>query len=317
MPMKIKPHPVSEIAALISAKFSGDPTLPVTGFNEVHRVEPGDLMFVDHPKYYDKALQSAATTILINKEVDCPEGKALLFTDDPFRDYNKLVNHFQPVNHSLQPISKTATIGEGSVIYPGVYLGNHVSIGKNTILLPGVVVYDNSIIGNNVRIHANTVIGSDAFYFKKRADYFDKMISCGRVIIQDDVEIGSGCTIDKGVSADTIIGKGTKMDNQIHIGHDTVIGEMCLFAAGVKIAGVTTIEDRVTLWGNVLVGSDLTIGKGAVILAGSGTAKSLEGGKTYFGAPAEEARTKWRELAALRQLPDLISQQNKAGKSDI
>lgn len=312
--MKIKPTKLSEIAAIVNAKFAGSPEHLVTGINEVHRVENGDLMFVDHPKYYDKALLSAATTILINKEVDCPEGKALIFSEDPFRDYNKIVKHFQPDSYSLKPVSDSATVGEGTVLHPGVYLGNNVQVGKNCVLFPGVVVYDNCIIGDNVRIHANTVIGADAFYYKKRADYFDRMITCGRVVIHDDVEIGSGCTIDRGVSADTVIGKGTKFDNQIHIGHDTVVGEMCLFAAGVKIAGVTTIEDRVTLWGGVLVGSDLTIGKGAVIFAGSGTAKSLEGGKSYFGAPAEEARTKWRELAALRQLPDLLTELNKQKK---
>lgn len=312
--MKIKPHKVAEIAAIINAKFIGDPEHSVTGLNEVHRVEHGDLMFVDHPKYYDKALQSAATTILINKEVECPGGKALIFSDDPFRDYNRLVNHFQPVNYSLQPVSNTAKIGEGTVLHPGVYLGNNVTIGNNCVLMPGVVVYDNCVIGNNVRIHANTVIGSDAFYYKKRADYFDKMISCGRVVIHDDVEIGASCSIDRGVSADTIIGKGTKLDNQIHLGHDTVVGEMCLFAAGVSIAGVTTIEDRVTLWGRVAITSDVVIGKGAVILGNSAVSKSLEGGKTYFGAPAEEARGKWRELAALRQLPELLSDLSKLRK---
>lgn len=305
--MKIKPHTLAQLASVIGAKFTGDPAHLVTGLNEVHRVEPGDLMFVDHPKYYEKALQSAATTILINKEVECPAGKALIFSDDPFRDYNRLVQHFQPAVFSLKAVSESAKTGEGTVIHPGVYLGNNVTVGKNCVLFPGVVVYDNCVIGDNVRIHANSVIGADAFYYKRRADYFDRMISCGRVVIHDDVEIGANCTIDKGVSADTIIGKGTKMDNQIHVGHDSVIGEMCLFAAGVRIAGVSTIEDRVTLWGNVLIGSDVTIGKGAVMLASSGTAKSLEGGKTYFGAPADEARGKWRELAALRQLPDLIA----------
>lgn len=312
--MKIKPHSVSDIAAIISAKFTGRPDHSVTGLNEVHRVEPGDLMFVDHPKYYDKALQSAATTILINKEVECPEGKALIFSDDPFRDYNKLVRHFQPVNYSLQPVSETAKVGEGTVIHPGVYLGNNVTVGTNTVLMPGVVVYDNCVIGNNVRIHANTVIGADAFYYKKRADYFDKMISCGRVVIHDDVEIGACCTIDKGVSADTIIGKGTKLDNHVHIGHDSVVGEMCLFAADVALAGVVTVEDRVTLWGRVAVISDIHIGKGVVVLGGSGVSKDLEPGKTYFGAPAEEARSKWREYAAIRQLPDALAELAKLKK---
>src|SRR6185436_16909360 len=190
--MKLKkPSSLKEIAALIKGKSIGKDDFPVTGFNEIHKVEKGDLMFVDHPKYYDKALQSAATTILINKEVECPAGKALLFSDDPFRDYNKLVRHFQPTNYSLQPISESALIGEGTIIHPNVYVGNKVTIGRNCVLMPGVVVYDNCVIGNNVTIHANAVIGGDAFYYKRREKNFDKMISCGRVVIHDDVEIGN------------------------------------------------------------------------------------------------------------------------------
>ena len=128
------------------------------------------------------------------------------------------------------------------------------------------------------------------------------MVSCGRVIIGNKVEIGASCTIDKGVSGDTIIGEGTKMDNQVHVGHDTVIGKNCLFAAQVGIAGVVTIEDDVILWGQVGVQKDLTIGKGAVVLGQSGIPKSLEGGKTYFGVPAGEAREKYKEIAGIKML---------------
>ena len=312
--MKITPHKLADIAAVIGAKFAGKPEHVVTGLNEVHRVEQGDLMFVDHPKYYDKALQSAATTILINKEVDCPPGKALIFSDDPFRDYNKLVRHFLPLNYSLKPVSDTAVVGEGTVIHPNVYIGNNVTVGKNCVLMPGVVIYDHCVIGNNVRIHANAVIGGDAFYYKRRETFFDKMITCGRVVIHDDVEIGACCTIDKGVSADTVIGKGTKMDNHVHIGHDSVVGEMCLFAAQVGIAGVVTVGNRVTLWGQVGVPSDLVIGDGAVVLGQSGLTKDIEGGKTYFGSPADESRQKFRELAALRQLPDVLAGLKKSGQ---
>src|SRR5205085_2804736 len=137
-------------------------------------------------------------------------------------------------------ISESATIGTGTVIQPGAFIGNNVVIGKNCLIHSNVSVYDHTEIGNDVIIHANTVIGSDAFYFKRRKDYYDKMLSCGRVIIHDRVEIGASCTIDKGVSGDTIIGEGTKIDNQVHIGHDTVIGKNCLFAAQVGIAGVVT-----------------------------------------------------------------------------
>lgn len=304
--MKIPSHTLSCIAEIIHAEYVGDPDFPVTGINEIHKVEPGDITFVDHPKYYDKALNSAATIIIINKKVECPKGKALLFSDDPFRDYNYLTRYFRTFEPSNTTISPTAKIGEGTIIQPGVFVGHHTIIGKNCIIHPNVVIYDHCIIGDNVIIHANTVIGADAFYYKRRPEGYDKMHTCGRVIIEDNVEIGACCTIDKGVSADTIIGKGTKMDNQIHVGHDTVIGKNCLFAAQVGIAGVVTIEDDVILWGQVGVQKDLTIGKGAVVLGQSGIPKSLEGGKAYFGSPVREAREKMKEIALLKQLPEII-----------
>lgn len=309
--MKITPHKLSDIAAILNAEFSGDPNHVVTGLNEVHCVEQGDLMFVDHPKYYDKALQSAATTVLINKKVDCPAGKALIFHDEPFTAYNILVRHFQPLSYSLKPVSDSAVVGEGTVLHPNVYLGNNVTVGRNCVLYPGVVIYDNCHLGDNVLIHANTVIGAEAFYFKRRPTHFEKLETCGRVIIHNDVEIGACCTIDRGVSGDTVIGRGTRLDNQIHIGHDTTVGEMCLFAAQVGIAGVTKIGNNVTLWGQVAINSAIEIGDGAVILAQSGVGSSVEPGKRYFGSPADDARVKFRELAALRQLPGLLSKLNQ------
>jgi UDP-3-O-[3-hydroxymyristoyl] glucosamine N-acyltransferase len=300
------PFNLKDIASIVSCEFEGSPDHKITGLNEIHMVEEGDIVFVDHPKYYDKALQSKATTILINKKVECPKGKALLISDDPFRDYNKLVRHFYPINYSLKSQSDTATVGTDSVIMPGVYLGNNVTVGNNTVLHPNVIVYDNCHIGNNVIIHAGTVIGADAFYYKKRPEKFDKMISCGSVIIEDDVEIGALCTIDKGVSGATVIGAGTKIDNHVQIGHDTQVGKMCLFASHVGVAGVVKIEDGVTLWGQSGVRSDVTLGKGSVLLAQAGLGENIEAGKTYFGSPAGEARAKMKEVAALKMLPDLI-----------
>lgn len=305
--MKVPPgHNLQSIAKIINAKMIGDEKHSITGINEIHMVEAGDLCFVDHPKYYDKCLNSAATTILINQEVECPAGKALLISSDPFRDYNKLVNFFQPFSPALAAISDTAEIGEGTVIQPGVYIGSNVSIGRNCLIHANVVIHSNTVIGNQVVIGAGSVIGGDAFYFKRRPEAYDKMLSCGRVVLEDQVELGSACTIDKGVSGDTIIGFGSKLDNQIHIGHDTHVGKHVLMAAQCAVAGVTKIEDEVILWGQVGVQKDLVIGKGAIVLAQSGVSKSLEGGKVYFGYPAEENRTRLRELAALRQLPDFM-----------
>ncbi len=305
--MRLNPtQTLEQIASMIDARYSGDPAFPITGINEIHKVEKGDLTFVDHPKYYAKALSSKATTIIINKEVDCPEGKALIFSDDPFRDYVYLTKQFRPFEPSAELISSSAYIGEGTTIQPGVFIGNHVKIGKNCLIHANVSIYDHSVIGDNVIIHSGTVIGADAFYFKRRPEYWDKMHSCGRAIVEDNVEIGACCTIDKGVSGDTIIGKGTKLDNHIQIGHDTVIGQNCLFAAHVGVAGCVNVEDDVILWGQVGVQKDLTIGKGAIILGQSGIAKSIPGGKTYFGSPVQEAKDKMRELAMLKKLPDLM-----------
>jgi UDP-3-O-[3-hydroxymyristoyl] glucosamine N-acyltransferase len=305
--MKLNPSKsLSQIAELVNAKFIGKPDHPVTGINEINRVEKGDLVFVDHPKYYDKALSSAANTILINKEVECPKGKALIISDDPFRDYIKLISHFYREIFPAAAISGTAQIGEDTRIGPGAVIGNNVSIGKDCTIYPNVVIYDNCTIGNNVIIHAGTVIGSHGFYYKKRTDRYDKLISCGNVIIHDNVEIGACCTIDKGVSASTIIGEGSKLDNQVHVGHDTIIGKMCLMAAQVGISGACTIEDGVTLWGQVGVPSKVTIGKNAVFLGQSGPARSVEGDKTYFGSPSVEASEKMRELVYVKRLKELF-----------
>jgi UDP-3-O-[3-hydroxymyristoyl] glucosamine N-acyltransferase len=305
--MKIKATPLKEIAGIINSRFIGDENHLIHGFNEIHRVEAGDVVFVDHPKYYDKALNSAATTIIINKEVECPEGKALIICDEPFTAFNTLTRHFQPLNYSNEPISKSAKIGKNTVIMPGCFIGNNVTIGDNTVLHPNVVVYDNCIIGNNVTIHAGTVIGSAAFYFKKRADRFEQLQTVGRVIIHDQVSIGSGCTIDSGVTADTTIGKGSILDNQVHIGHDVIIGEMCLFAAQVGIAGACTIGNKVTMWGQVGISSGLHIEDGATVLAQSGVGENIKAGMSYFGSPAYDAKEKMREIFALKQLPELIS----------
>lgn len=308
------PKSLKEISDIIKAEFEGDPGFLISGINEIHMVEPGDLTFVDHPKYYDKALNSKATTILINKKVSRPEGKALIFSNDPFADYMELVQKFRPFEPATKMVSDSAIIGEGTVIQPGAFIGNHVQIGKNCIIHSNVSVYDHCIIGDQVIIHSGTVIGADAFYFQKRKDKTIKFESCGRVIIKDYVEIGANCTIDKGVSGDTIIDEYTKFDNHIQIGHDTYVGKRCLFASAVLVAGVTRIEDDVILWGQVVVNKDVTVGKGAIVLATAGIDKSIEGNKVYYGAPAEEARKKWRELALIRKLPEMYETLNKLTK---
>lgn len=301
-----KTYLLQEIAAIIDCEFVGEATFPVLGMNEIHVVEQGDIVFVDHPKYYDKALQSNATIVLINKNVDCPKGKALLISNDPFRDFNKLTNLFKPFQLSNVSIATSAKIGEGTVIQPNTFVGNHVVIGKNCLIHSNVSIYDHTIIGDNVIIHAGTILGADAFYYKKRAEGFDQLISGGRVVIENNVGIGALCTIDKGVTGDTTIGEGTKIDNQVHVGHDTVIGKKCLIASQTGIAGCVIIEDEVTLWGQVGTTSGITIGTKAVVLGQTGVTKSIEGGKSYFGTPVEESREKLKQLANIKKIPEML-----------
>ena len=299
-------HSLQEIATIINCQFVGDADFPVEGMNEIHVVSSGDIVFVDHPKYYEKALQSSATIVLINKEVDCPDGKALLISNDPFRDFNILTHYFRPFQATDLAISVSAIIGEGTFIQPNCFIGNHVKIGSNCIIHSNVSIYDGCIIGDNVIIQAGTILGADAFYYKKRPDGFDQLLSGGRVIIENNVGIGALCTIDKGVTGDTTIGEGTKIDNQVHVGHDTIIGKKCLIAAQTGIAGCVIIEDEVTIWGQVGTTSGITIGTKAVILGQTGVTKSVEGGKSYFGTPIEESREKLKQLANIKRIPEIL-----------
>lgn len=304
-----RPQTLKQIADLIQATPVGNDDFPVLGINEIHRVEQGDIVFVDHPKYYDKALESAATIILINKNVPCPENKALLISDDPFRDFVKIGQHFMPSKPNKELIAQDTIIGEGTHISPNVSIGPDVVIGKNCLIHSNVVIGERTKIGDNVILHAGTVLGGDAFYYKKRETGFDKLKSVGNIVIEDDVEIGANCTIDRGVTASTIIGEGTKMDNQIQVGHDTIIGKMCLIASQVGIAGCCIIEDEVTLWGQVGITSGVTIGKKAIISAKSGVSKSLEGGKLYMGTPAEEGKSAYKKYVLLNRLPELFKKE--------
>jgi UDP-3-O-[3-hydroxymyristoyl] glucosamine N-acyltransferase len=294
------PQKLRTIAGLIGARFVGPEDFEVLGTNEIHRVQPGDIVFVNHPKYYDKALNSAATIILIDKEVDRPEGKALLVSDDPFRDFNRINTHFTRIYNFTEELHDVE-IGEGTHVHHSAVIGNHVKIGKNTLIFPNVVIGDRTVIGDNVVIQSNTVLGGDAFYYRKLNGNFDRLISVGNVVIENNVEIGNGCTIDRGVTDSTIIGEGSVLDNQIQIGHDTVIGKKCLIASQVGVAGCCIIGDEVTLWGQAGIASGNTIESGTVILGKTGVNRDLEKG-TYIGMFAEDFKTYLKKEIKLRNL---------------
>lgn len=300
---------VKEIAERIGARILGDEELLLTGMNEIHKVEEGDLLFVDNAKYYDKVLGSKGSAVIIDQEVSCPEGKALLVCEDPFSAYNRIAYEENPIVPMRNAIASDVQIGAGSIVEKGAFIASNCVIGKNCHIHSGAYIGKDTIIGDDVVVQPFVVIGSDAFYFNKKQDGFHQWRSVGRVIIESRVYVGSGSTINRGVSGDTIIGYGTKIDCQVQIGHGVVIGKHCLLAAQVGIGGKTIVEDHVTMYGQVGVAQRLRIGARAVILAKSGVSKNLEGGKTYFGYPASEVREKYKELAALRNLPDFMKNQ--------
>ncbi len=301
-----QPIPVREIAQKIGAVILGDETLLASGINEIHKVESGDIMFVDNSRYFAKALKSAATIIILNEKTECPPGKALLLCDNPFEAYDALVREHRPAIPLNERISDTALIHPSSVIEPGAVIGRQVVIGKNCYIQANAFIGDFTRIGDKVVIQAGAIIGTGAFYFQKNPEGYKRWHTGGRVLIENDVEIGAGCTINRGVSGDTIIGEGAKIDCQVHIGHGAVIGKNCLIAGQTGIGGKAVLEDWVVLYGQVGVAARVRIGRGAVVSAKSGVSKDLEAGKAYFGIPAEEIRVRQRELAALRRLPEFL-----------
>lgn len=307
------PNPLSvkEIAEEIGAEVLGDESRMVMGINEIHKVREGDLTFVDIPKYMHRSLNSDASVVIINEKVEVPEGKTLLYCDEPFHAYNSLVTKYRPFNPQRAQVHPTAEVHPSAILEHNVTIGAHVVIGEDCYIQPNVYIGSYTEIGKNVMIKPGAIIGSDAFYFKKdENNIHHKWTSGGKVVIGDDVYIGACCTIDKGVSGKTIIGTGTKFDNQVHIGHGAEIGENCLFAAQVGVGGKTIIQDNVTIYGQAGIAQNIIIKKGTTVLAKSGVAKSFGSDKVIFGYPAQEANAAYRQMALLRKLSKNHEEEN-------
>lgn len=321
--MKIDPPITLKAAAdLLGCKYAGPADHLISGINEIHRVEEGDLTFSDVEKYFTKALNSAATTVLLNKDVAPPEGKGVLISDAPFSDFNRLTEHFRPCSpldragkYDFGPdvkIGKGAVLGENVSLGKGVeighnaVIGSNVSIGDHTLIHANVTIYDHCQIGSHCTINAGAVIGAEAFYYKQTATAKFKMLSKGRVILHDYVDIGANSSIDRGVTSDTIIGEYTKLDSLVQVGHDTVIGKRCILASQVGIAGVATIGDDVVLWGQVGVVSDVKIGDKAVLYGKTGVMSDLPGGQKYGGIVADSASAFLRKEGALKRLIEIM-----------
>ena len=301
----------SAFAKTCNAALHG-PDQHIHGVNEIHRVETGDLTFVDHPKYYRSTLNSAASVVLIDRLPDgeLPAGKTLLVRADPFAAYDALVRQTRPPYTLSSAMAQSASVHSSAIIEPGAVIGEKVVIGAHTVVEAGAVLYGPCRIGERCRIGANAVIGDKAFYFRGvnreavelRHRARRRWTTGGEVVIEDDVEIGPLCNVARGVSATTRIGRGTKIDAACMIAHGVEIGEDCLLAAHVGIAGKARIGDRVILYGETGIAQNVEIGDDAVCLARTGVSKSIPGGKTYNGNPVQEARAWLKEQAAVRRL---------------
>ena len=296
------PIHIKEIAYWIEAPVFGNEELMLKGINEIHKVQDWDITFVDHPKYYNASLQSKASAIIVPSLMECPPGKALLVVDKPFLAYENIVNRFRPVVALNTAVQENSEIDETAIIEPGAIIGQNVRIGRLSHIHSGAVIRPYSYLGERVVIQSGAIIGAPAFYFKKWPESYQAWTSCGRVIIEDDVWIGAGTTIAQGVSGDTIIGAGTKIDCQVMIGHGVVIGKNCLLAAQVGIAGKTILGDWCVVYGQAGITQNLRLGDRTIVYAQSGVMKDLEGGHSYFGSPADETRTKFREMTALKNI---------------
>ncbi len=297
---------LQEIADWLGLPFSGDPFTTITGISDVYHATHQDITFADNDKYFELANQSNASVIIVEKGINAETEKGLIFSSDAFETYNKLVTLLFPLKLQNQLIHPEAIIGENTIIYPSAYIGEQVKIGNHCTIHPNVTIYGPCEIGNNVTIYAGSVIGMDSFYFKRDVAAYHKLKAVGGVVISDNVEIGAQCTIERGLAAQTSIGKGTKIGNAVQIGHDTTIGQNCFVAAQTAIGSNVIIEDEVTIWAQVGIQKNIVIGREAVVLGQSGVTKSLDGGKIYFGLPAVESREKMKELAYIKQIPALL-----------
>lgn len=299
---------LSQICKSVNAKCEKE--IEIKGLATLKEASSSQLSFFHDAKYKNDLLSSKAGAIFV-KEEDAslvPASSIAIIVKDPYEAMAKASAFFayQPSVKTFEPTlkegaqlakgvycGKNVVIGKNSKIFSGVYLGDNVTIGDNTIIYPNVTIYHNCKIGNNVTIHSGTVIGSDGFGFAQNIKFYQ----IGNVVIEDNVEIGSNCTIDRAALGSTIIKANVKMDNLIQVGHNCEIGEGSIIVSQVGLSGSTILGKGVVMGGQSATAGHLKIGDRAMLAARSGVTKSLEGGKVYGGFPAVEIKL-WRKMQA-------------------
>ena len=326
---------LADIANLLGGELIGDGTIDIQDVAEYERASPKDLSYVESAKKLDTHSDAGALIVPQGLETSCPS----ISTKNPRLSFARAVSLFRPPR-KFQPgidaqasISDTAHIGDGVYVGPfaslaggavvgdgsyigaGVHVGEKVNIGSGCFIHPNCVLYTEVEIGARVILHAGVVLGADGFgYIPDEEGRIFKYPQTGRVVIEDDVEIGANSTIDRATLGETRIGRGTKIDNLVQIAHNVVIGENCIFASQVGISGSVKIGRGVMMGGRVGVSDHVEIGDGAKLGADTGVLKSLEGGKVYMHNPATEVRDARRRIAVLRNLPRLSERVNELEK---
>ena len=331
------PFTAADIARRMLGEVVGDGSVVLNSFAPASHARAGDLTFAENPDYLALAEKSAASAIIVDNTVTVST-KVLIRVANPRVAFAKTLAMFFPepvFKAGIHPtaviaasarIDPTAHIGPHCIVGEQVFLGacvvlqglNHVGanskIGDDTNIFPNVTIYPGTEIGCRVRIHSGTVVGADGFGYVLNEGVHIKVPQIGHVIIGDDVELGANVTVDRGALGPTIIGKGSKVDNLVQIGHNVVLGEHCIIVSQVGIAGSTRLGDGVTLGGQVGVGGHLKIGNHVSVVAQSGVMHNIPDGERWMGAPAQPDRRTKRQMLALQQLPELIRRVNKLEK---
>ncbi len=322
-------HTLDEIAQHVGGRVCGDPDIIIRAAATLGQAQAGDISFLANRRYERQLRSTRASAVIVGREI--PEaGVALLVTEDPYFAFTRVLEFLYGSRkhrtvgisprasisgtarmgagchiHDFVTIANNAQIGKGCVIYPGAYIGEEVRIGDDCVIHPNAVIYEGSRIGSRVIINANSAIGADGFGYATHKGVHHKVPQVGGVVIEDDVEIGSSCSIERGTLGDTVIGQGSKLGDLVTIGHGTQVGPYCLLVAQAGVAGSATVGHHCTIGGQAGVVGHITIGNNVTIGGRAGVVNSVRDGKTVLGAPALDAGQARRAYSMIPYLPQM------------
>ena len=326
----------AQIASFINGKIIGDETATISGVSPIESGEKGHLSFVAQERFADHIETSACSVLIVSEKLLTKESypTTVIAVEDAYLSFQVLMNLYNEMKGrksgieegavfhetakvgenvyvgAFTCVSEKVKIGDDSQIYPQVFIGKNVKIGKNCIIYSGVRIYDYCVIGDHCIVHSNTVIGSDGFGFQPTKDGYQKIPQLGNVVLEDDVEIGANCTIDRGTIGSTVIGEGTKIDNLIQIAHNVKIGRNNVIAAQAGIAGSTVIGDWNQIGGQVGIVGHITIGNQVKIQAQSGVNSSAKDNEILYGSPAINASEYRRNYVHFRNFSQIVKRIN-------